>query len=331
MIVDVHAHALSRDFLSELVREGAFGMETCPEGFRFAGYGPLDPLLFDMAGRLESLERRDIALQLVSPPPRVVSHAGWAADAAFARRLNDQTLAAVGEGGGRLGGLLVPPIAEPERCVAEIRRGLDEGHVGVALPTSAAGRPLDDPAFAPMWAECARQDCIVFMHPTTGVERPAFGSFTMLQLVGWPSETALCVARLIFAGVLERNSGLKLVLAHGGGTLAMLAGRLDLAYEAPLYEANPACRAHISRPPSQYLRDLYYDTVVAHPKALAYLVDLVGAERVVFGTDFPFEIGDAEGVKALAALDLLGPQVRSMVLANGARLVSGIRAPSAAV
>ena len=325
MIVDVHAHALSRDFLSELAREGAFGIETCPEGFRFAGYGPLDPLLFDMDGRLESLTRREIGLQLVSPPPRVVSHAGWAADAAFARRLNDQTLAAVRDAGGRLGGLLVPPIAEPERCVAEIRRGLDEGHVGVALPTSAAGRPLDDPAFEPMWAECARQGCIVFMHPTTGVERQAFGSFTMLQLVGWPSETALCVARLIFAGVIERHAGLKLVLAHGGGTLPMLAGRLDLAYEAPLYEANPACRAHIAKPPSHYLRDLYYDTVVAHPTVLDFLLKLVGPERVVFGTDFPFEIGDAEGRKSLAALEPLGVEVRDTVLANGARLVSGAR------
>lgn len=321
MIVDVHAHALSRDFLGELAREGAFGIETCPEGFRFAGYGPLDPLLFDMAGRLESLTRRDISLQLISPPPRVVSHAGWAADGAFARRLNAQTLAAARDGGQRLGGLAVPPIAEPERCADAIRRALDEGHMGVALPTSAAGRPLDDPAFEDMWAECARQGCIVFMHPTSGVDRPAFGSFTMLQLVGWPSETALCVARLIFSGVLERHPGLKLVLAHGGGTLPMLAGRLDLAYEAPLYEANPACRANISRPPSHYLGQLYYDTVVAHHTVLDFLLNLVGPERVAFGTDFPFEIGDAEGAKALAALDQQSAEVRARVLAGGARLM----------
>lgn len=320
MIVDVHAHSLSRDFLNELAREGAFGIEPCAEGFRFAGYGPLDPLLFEMAGRLESLERRGIGLQLVSPPPRIVSHAGWAADVAFSRRLNAQTLATVKEGDGRLGGLAVPPIGQPEQCVGEIRRALDAGHVGIALPTSAAGRPLDDPAFRPMWEECAQQNCVVFMHPTTGVERPTFADYTMLQLVGWPSETALCVARLIFAGLFERLPHLKLVLAHGGGTLAMLAGRLDLAYEAPRYEANPACRAHISRPPSTYLRNIYYDTVVAHPEAIDFLLRLVGPERIVFGTDFPFEIGDAEGAKALQALDRHPETVRQTILRNGAAL-----------
>jgi aminocarboxymuconate-semialdehyde decarboxylase len=258
MIVDVHAHALTREFLAELARENAFGIEVKGDGFGFGGYGSLDPMLSDVEGAVRSLTARDITLQLVSPPPRIVSHAGWGADRAFARRLNRQTADFVRQAGNRHGGLAVPALTEPEHAVAEIRRALDEdGLTGVALPTSAAGRPLDDPAFEPLFAECARRGVIVFMHPTTGVERPAFGQYTMLQLVGWPSETGLCVARLIFAGVFERHPGLKLVLAHGGGTLAMLAGRLDLAYEAPHYEANADCRKNISRLPSSYLKQIF--------------------------------------------------------------------------
>jgi aminocarboxymuconate-semialdehyde decarboxylase len=327
MIIDVHAHAVMRTFLSELARENAFGIETRGDGFGFGGYGPLDPLLFDVEGAAQSLAARDITLQLVSPPPRIVSHAGWAADRAFARRLNRQTADFVREAGNRHGGLAVPALTEPEHAVAEISRALDEdGLTGVALPTSAAGRPLDDPAFEPLFAECARRGVIVFMHPTTGVERQAFGQYTMLQLVGWPSETGLCVARLIFAGVFERHPGLKLVLAHGGGTLAMLAGRLDLAYEAPHYEANPDCRKNISRPPSSYLKQIFYDTVVAHPAALRFLIDLVGYRQIVFGSDFPFEIGDPVGAKSLPAIAQLPDAEAAAILhGNAAKILSDAR------
>jgi aminocarboxymuconate-semialdehyde decarboxylase len=319
MIIDVHAHALTREFLIELAREKVFGIETKGDGFGFGGYGPLDPLLYDVEGAAKSLVARDITLQLVSPPPRIVSHAGWGADRAFARRLNKQTADFVKQAGARHGGLAVPALTEPEFAVAEISRALDEdGLTGVALPTSAAGRPLDDGAFEPLFAECARRGVIVFMHPTTGVERPAFGQYTMLQLVGWPSETALCVSRLIFAGVFERHPGLKLVLAHGGGTLAMLAGRIDLAYEASTYEANPDCRKHISRPPSSYLDQIFFDTVVAHPAALRYLIDLVGHRQIVFGSDFPFEIGDPLGAKALPAIAALPENVAADILYNNA-------------
>jgi aminocarboxymuconate-semialdehyde decarboxylase len=319
MIIDVHAHALTREFLGELARENAFGIEVKGDGFGFGGYGPLDPLLFDVAAAAQSLVTRDIALQLVSPPPRIVSHAGWGADRAFARRLNKQTADFVKQAGSRHGGLAVPALTEPEFAVAEICRALDEdGLTGVVLPTSAAGRPLDDPAYEPLFAECARRGVLVFMHPTTGVERPAFGQYTMLQLVGWPSETGLCVSRLIFAGVFERHPELKLVLAHGGGTLAMLAGRLDLGYEASTFEANPDCRKNISRPPSSYLKQIFFDTVVAHPAALRYLIDLVGHQQVVFGSDFPFEIGDPLGAKGLPAIAELPEAVATGILHNNA-------------
>jgi len=328
MIIDVHAHALTRAFLGELAREKAFGIEARGDGFGFGGYGPLDPLLFDVEGAAQSVAARDITLQMVSPPPRIVSHAGWGADRAFARRLNQQTADFVRQAGRRHAGLAVPSLTEPEFAVAEICRALDEdGLAGVALPTSAAGRPLDDPAYEPLFAECARRGVLVFMHPTTGVERPAFGQYTMLQLVGWPSETALCVSRLIFAGVFERHPGLKLVLAHGGGTLAMLAGRIDLAYEASTYEANPDCRKNISRPPSSYLKQIFFDTVVAHPAALRYLIDLVGHRQIVFGSDFPFEIGDPLGARALPEIAKLPETVAADILhGNAARVLDGAKA-----
>lgn len=324
-MIDVHAHALHRGFLQELAAQGALGIEARGAGFGFAGYGDLDPLLFDIEGRTASLESRGVTLQLISPPPRAVSDASWAADATFARRLNQQTAAVVREGR-HLAGLAVPALAEPGRAVAEICRAMDEdGLVGVALPTSAAGRPLDDGAFEPLFAECARRRCPVFMHPTSGVDRPALGSYTMLQAIGWPTETALCVGRLIFAGVFERYPDLRLILAHGGGALPSLIGRLDLAYNAPRYEANPACHAHITRPPSEYLRHILFDTAVAHPTLLRSLLELVGPNNVVFGTDFPFEVGDPLGKLALPVLDMLEPGILARILSGTmTRVLAGV-------
>ncbi len=315
MTIDVHAHALHAGFLRELAGPGTLGVEARGKGFGFAGYGTLDPLLFDMTGRLRSLSERRVDLQLVSPPPRLISDATWAANAAFARRLNRQTAEVVAEGEGRLAGLAVPALSEPNRAIEEVSWAMDtQGLVGVALPTSAAGRPLDDGAFEALFAECARRRCPVFMHPTSGVERPALGSYTMLQSVGWPTETALCVGRLIFAGVLERHPSLRLILAHGGGALLSLIGRLDLAYNAPCYEANSACHAHIGRPPTAYLPQILFDTAVAHPGLLRCILELVGPDNLVFGTDFPFEIGDPDGAIALPVLDAMPEYVRTQVL-----------------
>ena len=325
MLIDIHAHALHRDFLGDAAVQGVLGVEARGGGFGFRGYGDLDPLLFDVEGRVASLVGRGVGLQVVSPPPRAVSDAGWAADGAFARRLNEQTAAVVREAGGLVAGLAVPALAEPGLAVDTVCRAMDEGGlVGVALPTSAGGRVLDDGAFEALFAACARRGCPVFMHPTSGVERTGLQSFTMLQAVGWPCETALCVGRMIFAGVWERHPGLRLVLAHGGGALPSLIGRLDLVYDAPRYERNPACRAHISRAPTSYLRHILFDTAVAHPVLLRHLIELVGVGNVVFGTDFPFEVGDPLGAIALPVLDGLEAESRALIRGGTLAALMGV-------
>lgn len=170
------------------------------------------------------------------------------------------------------------------------------------LPSSAGHRPLDDLAFGPLFTVIEEMQLFTFMHPTGSYLSAGLHEFTLPIVVGWPTETAVAVARLIFSGTLRRHPRLKLVLAHGGGTLPYLLGRLDLAYSAPRHEANPACRGHIDRPPSHYLRQLYFDTAVLNPKTLWYLIDEMGADRVLFGSDFPYEIGDADGAIALSSL-----------------------------
>jgi aminocarboxymuconate-semialdehyde decarboxylase len=323
MIVDVHAHAASEDFIRITAANPSYGMpyEVRPDGsYATRGYGDMDRLMWDLDGRLERLERAGIDLQLVSPSPRAISGQDHVIGVEIARLMNRETANLVKRGGGRLAGMGVVPLASPERAGDELRRAIGEyGFQGVCLPTSAAGKPLDLPEFAGIWDTLEELGLLVFMHATTGITRDTLGEYTLNTVIAWPTEVTIAATRLIFSGMMERHPGLQLVLSHGGGTLPFLAGRLDLAYHAPRHEANPACRAHIGKQPSHYLRQFYYDTVVASPASLRLLIDLVGAERVMFGTDFPYEIGDADGAIARPVLEQLPSDQRDRILGQNAR------------
>jgi aminocarboxymuconate-semialdehyde decarboxylase len=325
MIVDIHSHAASEDFIRETAAKPSYGMpyEVRADGsYATRGYGEMDRLMWDFDGRLESLERRGIDLQLISPSPRTVSDDKQVIGVEIARLMNRETANLVKRGGGRLGGMGVIPLGEPEKAADEIRRAVGEyGFQGACMPTSAAGRPLDLPLFANVWDTLEELGLLVFMHATTAITRETLGQYTLNTVIAWPTEVTIAAARLIFSGVMERHPGLRLVLSHGGGTLPYLAGRLDLAYHAPKHEANPACRANITKPPSHYLARFYYDTVVGSPASLRFLIDLVGADRVMFGTDFPYEIGDADGATALPVLQQLPSAQREKILGQNAREV----------
>jgi aminocarboxymuconate-semialdehyde decarboxylase len=328
MIVDVHAHGLSEDFIIETAKGPGrdWKVEIAgPRHYVAADYGPLDPLLYDLEERLTSLRSRRVVLQLICPPPPLVATREHAADVALTQRLNKSTAKLVADGEGLLAGLAVPAIGEPARAADELREAVEKhGFVGVMLPSSAGDQPLDDPAFAPLFAAIEHMKLFAFMHPTGSYLSAGMRDFTLPIIVGWPTETSIAVTRLIFAGMLERHPALKLVLAHGGGTLPYLLGRLDLAYSAPRYEANPASRVNIAHPPSHYLRQIHFDTAVSSPKALGFLIDQMGSDRVLFGSDFPYEIGDADGAIALSALDRASPTTRAAVLVgNAKRLLDG--------
>jgi aminocarboxymuconate-semialdehyde decarboxylase len=327
MIVDVHAHGLSEEFIVDAARGiGEWRVEiAAPRRYVAADYGVLDPLLYDVEGRLASLRERDIRLQLVGPPPPLVSSLGHAASVAFSRRLNRSTGRMVAESGGLMIGLAAPAVGEPSAAAGELNRTVDEfGFRGVLLPTSVAGVPLDAGQFAPLFAAIERLNLLAFMHPVSSQLSDQLRDYTMSILVGWPTETTVAVTRLSFAGVLARHPQLKLVLAHGGGTLPYLFGRIDLGYSAPQYERNPDCRSNISRRPSDYFRQLYFDTTVCDGGSLDFLISQVGADRVLFGSDFPYEIGDADGAIALAAIRGREPAVHRPVLAENAERLLGI-------
>jgi aminocarboxymuconate-semialdehyde decarboxylase len=327
MVVDVHAHAMDAEFLDWLVLQPGCGPKISGDsqtGYFTPGYGAMDRLVWDLEARLESLKTRGIELQLFGPSPGMMSTLQAAASLELATQVNRSTTRIVDQADGRMLGLVVLPLAEPEEIERHLLGQLSTGRFGgVALPTTAGGTPLDESRFEIVWKLLSRHSLIGFMHPVGGVQRDTLDRWTLNTLVQYPTETTIAVSRLIFAGVLERYPGLKLVLAHGGGTLPYLAGRLDLGFFADSYEANPECRAAITRPPSEYLRGLYFDTLVPGPAQLQMLIGWAGPTQVIFGSDFPYEIGDPEGAYALPTIARQPETTQHLILRNNAMRLLG--------
>ena len=188
------------------------------------------------------------------------------------------------------------PLGEPERCAHELERALDlYGARSALLPATAGGRPLDTGAFDDMFAVAERRGILLFLHPVSAEPPSRFPVYALQLVVQWPAETSFAVARMIFGGFLDRFPRLKILLAHGGGGLLFLKGRLNSAYEARGAEADPYFTSKIAKPPGDYLGQLYFDTCSQSPELVEFTIRLAGPDRVMFGTDYPFEIGDPEG------------------------------------
>jgi aminocarboxymuconate-semialdehyde decarboxylase len=339
MIIDTHAHALDEAFLDELCRRPAYGLsaERGKDG-RFwirradARAHSLDENLFDVPKRVASLAQRDVSLQLIAPPPGFVAWPGGAADADYARALNEHGARVAAQGQGRLEVMATLAMAEPQRAAYELERAVDlHGCRSALLPSTAGGVPLDGPQFDALFGVAERLGLLLFMHPVSAEAPVRFPLYGVQVLVQWPFETTLAVTRMIFEGVFERHRGLKLLLAHGGGNLAFLRGRLNSAYEAEGWEADPYYRKNVTKSPGEYLKQIYFDTCSLSPESVEFTIRIAGEDRVMFGTDYPFDIGDPEAKRALPALDRLPEPARRKILRdNAAALLAGARKPGAA-
>lgn len=320
MIIDTHAHALDEAFLEGLCRKPAFGL-AAERGkdnrfwIRRAGgrVHSLDENLFDIPKRIESLARRGVNLQLIAPPPGFVAWPGAAADVEYARALNEHGARISRQGGGRLEMMATLALGEPERCAYELERAVDlYGLRSAILPTTAGGRPLDGLEFDTMFTVAEQLGLLLFMHPISAEAPSRFPLYGMQVLVQWPFETTLAITRMIFEGVFDRHPALQLLLAHGGGNLIFLKGRLNSAYDATGWEADPYYRKNLSKAPGEYFRQIFFDTCSLSAESVDFTIQVAGADRVMFGTDYPFDIGDPEARRALPALNRLaeGPKNR---------------------
>src|SRR6478609_6584955 len=295
--LDVHSHAMPLPLLTRLAERGLADVSAVDTGIvrldtRVSGVGPNAPLplaksQYDVPTRLAEMDEGGVQVHAVSLPPFLFCTN--ADDEAFATGIvrdgNDELAQYVAQAPDRLLGLGYVPLGWPG-VADEARRVLDDlGLAGIAIGSQGGGKDLDDPVNDDLWALLSERGTFTFMHPSGMPAGPRLKDFWMPQLVGYPMETAIAVARLTFGRVLERYP-FHLCLAHGGGCLPSLRGRMDMGWERKDV-------AHTNdNPPSHYTKRLYYDTAVFDPTTLRRIVEDVGVDHVLMGTDHPFELGD---------------------------------------
>ena len=299
MRIDVHAHIVDRDYLDRLSRK--LGLSPERDGdkilLRLGGHTVAwfrEPM-FDAVAALHDMDALSIDMRLLSlSTPNVYPWSGTA-EVDIARIINDRTADICRAYPERFRGLASLPLGNTGAALAEMKRACDGlGMVGIAIGSNIAGRPLNDPGFEPIWAELNRRRIPAFIHPMFPANTSGMDEFELPLRLGFPFDTTMAATRLIYSGVLERHPHLTFVLAHTGGALLTLFERLDNGYH--LF---PDCRAHISQPPSRFARRFFYDTTSFSTETLTMAHRMVGADRLLFGTDAPFIGAGADHVLRL--------------------------------
>ncbi|MDO9710097.1 amidohydrolase family protein [Paracraurococcus lichenis] len=271
--------------------------------------------------RLAELDAMGIDLQLCAPAPPQSYYTLPLEPAVVANRMvNDGIAAFCAVRPDRFLGLGTVPLQDAGEAVTELERCMGPlGFKGVQVLTNVAGRELSDPAFAPFWAAAERLGALVMIHPNgfTGGERLA--RFYFNNVIGNPLDTTVALHYLIFDGVLERHPGLKVLAVHGGGYLPAYSGRIDHAWGA-----RSDARGDLPKPPTEYLRRVYFDTIVFTPHQLEYLVKVFGADRILMGTDFPFDMADSDPIGHICSVESFDDATRAALAGGNAKRLLGL-------
>jgi aminocarboxymuconate-semialdehyde decarboxylase len=272
----------------------------------------------DTDARLADMDLQGIDVQALAIAPPQYFH--WLDDVTGPRvnaMQNDAIFAMTEAAPDRFVGIANLPMDHPGAAVTEmIRAHSDLGFNGFEVNADVNGGDLDDRRFDPIWAKAEELEMLVILHPHGWTEPRRMDDYYLINVVCMPLASTVAVSRMILGGVWERFPDLRMLVVHGGGYLPFYFARTDHAYEV-----RPETRRHIRRPPSEYLHKLYFDTTVFASSAVEYLVAEFGADHVLMGTDYPFDMGPTDPLGFLAAARLTEAEHSLIVGGNAARLL----------
>ncbi len=326
--IDMHSHFFPREWEDLGKRFGGDWpwMKHLGDGKAMVMLGqkefrPVYAACWDAARRLEEMDRDGIDLQVMCSTPVLFAYARPAAQALYCAQLfNDAGLELAARGKGRLRTLCQVPLQDADAACKELTRAMQAGHLGVQIGNHVGDRDLDDAGIVTFLQHCAAEGAAVLVHPWDMMG----GARTARWMMGWtvsmPAETQLSIVSLILGGGFDRlPENLRICFAHGGGSFAFLLGRLENAWNN-----RDAARGVSKHPPSHYVKRFYVDSAVFDARALRLLIEVMGEERVMLGSDYPFPLGEQRIGALIRDLQGLGTDARGKLLAGNAKRFLGL-------
>jgi aminocarboxymuconate-semialdehyde decarboxylase len=327
VIFDVHAHCIPAGLLTDLERHGpdigvtvdrSGGKATVAFDGRYTT-APLRSELTDRELRVETMDRTGIDVQVLASWIDLTGYQLRPKDGiAWSRIVNERLAEEAATDSDRFLALGTIPLQNPEAAANELEYAMSElGMAGVEIATTVDDAPFHSLELDAFWSTAARLGAFVLLHPMNPLPGVDLKPWFMDNMVGRPAETTVAFASLLFSGVFERHPDLTICVVHGGGFVPFQIGRFNQGYRQKPNLAG----ANLSMEPIEYLRrNVYVDTVLNEPAALRFLVDVLGADRILVGTDFPFEMGDLDPVEFVKTAGIAEQDVEAILSGNASRL-----------
>jgi len=320
MIIDTHAHII----VSEILRDAKPSEEWRPRvvwenGKQFVEYGPkrIGSALREFVSPekiLDEMKKSGVDGVLLCPWVSLVRYEAKAEESLDACQVQNDALTSLAKKyQGQVSALGMVPLQDVELSTKELERMMKAGLKGVEIGTHVNGVYPGDARFHPFWEVCESLGAFVFIHPVEGGGRKELRDYYMWNVIGNPMETTVAAGHLILSGVMELYPNLKIMLAHGGGALPYLHGRLNRGFKQ-----RPEINKVIKKPPTEYLKQFYFDTITHDAVMLKSLVDLVGADHVMLGSDYPFDMGNENPADLVRAANL-GVENEKKILGENAK------------
>src|SRR6476660_7268193 len=327
MKLDLHTHFFTPQYfqtIRDLPSEFSFAESSTGQTiitFRGARFFGVTPPMTDVAKRLEDMDRVGIDVEVVSLSTPNLFFADPQHQPAIARIVNDEYAKLVTQHPTRFKGFASIPMDSPDEALKELHRAIDELKMnGVILLSNIGGNELTSPQYREFFAEANRMKLCIFLHPMLPANADAFREYVLGPIIGFPFDTSLAVARMCYDGMFEEFPDIRWIIGHLGGAVPYLMERMDNGFRD-----FADCRVKIDQLPSVYLKRLYYDTVSFSPHTLTMVRNMVGADHMVMGSDYPHLLGSIErAVTSIQDFEMEDQEKRQIFEGTALRILNNV-------